>query len=88
MSNSKPNLSSASSVRSSLSTSGSGSTSDYVYDIFYYRPSTLADQVAASGMSMATVTGLPVEFDDDYELESDGELEDEADEDSNGMSLG
>ena len=37
---------------------------------------------------MATVTGLPVEFDDDYELESDGELEDEADEDSNGMSLG
>ena len=33
---------------------------------------------------MATVTGLPAEFEDDYELRSDSEPEDEADEDSNG----
>ena len=30
---------------------------------------------------MGTVTGLPAEFDDEYELRSDSEPEDEADED-------
>lgn len=67
-----------------MSTSNSlRDSGEYVYDIFYYRPSTLAEQAAAAGM--ATVTGLPVEFEDDYELASDSEPEDEADEDSNGM---
>lgn len=86
VSESNPGLSSLSSVRSNLSTSGStsalGSTGDYVYDIFYYRPSTWSEQQAAAGM--ATVTGLPAEFEDDYELATDSEPEDEADEDSNG----
>ena len=35
---------------------------------------------------MATVTGLPLEFDEDDDYESESEVEDEADEDSNGMS--
>lgn len=57
------------------------SSDEYVYDIFYHRPSTLSEWAAAS--SMATVTGLPSTIIDD-DLDSDSELEDEADEDSNG----
>ncbi|KAI5122813.1 hypothetical protein M0805_000155 [Coniferiporia weirii] len=56
------------------------SPDDYVYDIFYHRPSTLSEWVAAS--TMATVTGLPPTVDED-DLDSESEAEDEADEDSN-----
>ncbi|THH10469.1 hypothetical protein EW145_g1297 [Phellinidium pouzarii] len=58
----------------------SPTSNEYVYDIFYHRPSTLSDWAAAS--SMATVTGLPSIFIND-DLDSDSEVEDEADEDSN-----
>lgn len=62
------------------------SESDYVYDIFYHRPSTLSEMEDAA--NFATVTGLPEGFDDDdYDFDSESEFEDEADEDSNGMVL-
>lgn len=38
----------------------------------------------AVAANMATVTGLPPAFDDDYDPDSEEEEEDEADEDSNG----
>lgn len=60
------------------------SESDYVYDIFYHRPSTLSEMEDAA--NFATVTGLPEGFDDDdYDFDSESEFEDEADEDSNGI---
>lgn len=57
------------------------SADDYVYDIFYYRPSTASEFVSAS--AVATVTGLPPNSDDEG-FSSESEDEDEADEDSNG----
>lgn len=62
------------------------SESDYVYDIFYHRPSTLSEMEDAA--NFATVTGLPEGFDDDdYDFDSESEFEDEADEDSNGIVI-
>ncbi|KAH8114547.1 hypothetical protein DFH11DRAFT_1595123 [Phellopilus nigrolimitatus] len=57
------------------------SSGEFVYDIFYHRPSTLSEMTVAA--NMATVTGLPPAFDDDYDPDSEEEEEDEADEDSN-----
>ena len=56
---------------------------DYVYDIFFQRPSTISEIEDAA--NFAIVTGLPEGFDDDdYDFDSESEYEDEADEDSNG----
>lgn len=83
VSDSALNRAGSGSVGSNLSTlSHANSSNEFVYDIFYYRPSTVAEQAAAAGM--ATVTGLPADIDDGYDSASDSELEDEADEDSNG----
>ena len=57
---------------------------DYVYDIFYYRPSNAIEFASAS--TVATVTGLPPDSDDDG-FSSESEYEDEADEDSNGKQV-
>ncbi|KAL5524538.1 hypothetical protein ACEPAF_9678 [Sanghuangporus sanghuang] len=54
---------------------------DYVYDIFYYRPATLLERMNMT--NAATISGLPSDFDMEDEFESDSEIEDEADEDSN-----
>lgn len=55
--------------------------SDYVWDVFYHRPVTLAEwnELAAN---IGTLYGFPTE-DDDYSTGSESELEDLADEDSN-----
>ncbi|KAF9462991.1 hypothetical protein BDZ94DRAFT_1298106 [Collybia nuda] len=54
---------------------------DYVWDIFYHRPTTSSEwsQVANVG----TLSGLPPSITDPYDSVSDSEEEDEADEDSN-----
>ncbi|PPR07116.1 hypothetical protein CVT24_010952 [Panaeolus cyanescens] len=58
------------------------SDDDYVYDVFYHRPQTLAGWNNA--INVATVTGLPPSYNDEYDTPSDSEEElDEADEDSN-----
>lgn len=57
---------------------------DYVYDIFYYRPSNAIEFASAS--TIATVTGLPPDSDDEV-FSSESEYEDEADEDSNGKQF-
>ncbi|KAH6911441.1 hypothetical protein BKA70DRAFT_1370631 [Coprinopsis sp. MPI-PUGE-AT-0042] len=59
--------------------------SDYVWDVFYHRPVTLAEwnEMAAN---IATLYGFPAEG-DDYSTGSESELEDNADEDSNDESF-
>ncbi|KAG7447893.1 uncharacterized protein BT62DRAFT_929994 [Guyanagaster necrorhizus] len=54
---------------------------DYVWDVFYHRPSTLSEWNEAA--TIGTLTGLPHSLMDRYDLDSDSEEEDEADEDSN-----
>ncbi|EJC98057.1 uncharacterized protein FOMMEDRAFT_171420, partial [Fomitiporia mediterranea MF3/22] len=68
----------ASNTRTQVTPSTPG---DYVYDIFYQRPSTLSER--ADLANMATLTGLPPAFDEDEDFGSESEVEDEADEDSN-----
>ena len=53
-----------------------------MYDIFYYRRRLAASELA-SAPAIATVKGLPPNSDDE-EFSSESEMEDEADEDSNG----
>ncbi|KAF7297734.1 Iwr1 domain-containing protein [Mycena kentingensis (nom. inval.)] len=65
----------------SLSSSTS-SVDDYVWDVFYHRPTTLSEWNAAAA-NVATLTGLPASITDPYDSASDSEEEDEADEDSN-----
>ncbi|PAV17210.1 hypothetical protein PNOK_0727400 [Pyrrhoderma noxium] len=81
--NAIPSHRSVSSISTSVSSIPStvSSNGEYVYDIFYARPSTMTEKVAAA--HMAIVTGLPIEKDDDDEYSSGSEIEDEADEDSN-----
>ncbi|KAJ7202824.1 hypothetical protein GGX14DRAFT_653014 [Mycena pura] len=57
------------------------SADDYVWDVFYHRPTTLTEwnEIANVG----TLTGLPPSITDPYDSTSDSEEEDEADEDSN-----
>ena len=85
--NAIPSHRSVSSISTSVSSIPStvSSNGEYVYDIFYARPSTMTEKVAAA--HMAIVTGLPIEKDDDDEYSSGSEIEDEADEDSNGMLI-
>ncbi|KLO05581.1 hypothetical protein SCHPADRAFT_933553 [Schizopora paradoxa] len=65
-----------------MSASSTSISDEYVYDVFYHRPTTLS-QWTESG-NMGTLVGLPsMLFDDDYEIDSESEEEDEADEDSN-----
>jgi len=74
-----PSLSLASIPASVSSTS---IADDYVYDVFYHRPTTVSQWTESE--NMGTIVGLPsMLFDDDYELDSESEEEDEADEDSN-----
>lgn len=54
---------------------------DYVWDVFYHKPSTLSEWNEAA--SIGTLTGLPPSLMDPYDSDSDSEAEDEADEDSN-----
>ncbi|KAK0210936.1 hypothetical protein DFS33DRAFT_339401 [Desarmillaria ectypa] len=54
---------------------------DYVWDVFYHRPSTLSEWNEAA--TIGTLTGLPPSFMDPHDSDSDSEVEDEADEDSN-----
>ncbi|KAK0503449.1 hypothetical protein EDD18DRAFT_1346313 [Armillaria luteobubalina] len=54
---------------------------DYVWDVFYHRPSTLSEWNDAA--TVGTLTGLPPSLTDPYDSDSDSEAEDEADEDSN-----
>ncbi|KAH7913425.1 hypothetical protein BJ138DRAFT_1146173 [Hygrophoropsis aurantiaca] len=54
---------------------------DYVWDVFYRRPATLNEWVAAA--NVGTLTGLPPSLTDPYDSDTDSEEEDEADEDSN-----
>ncbi|KAK0463951.1 uncharacterized protein EV420DRAFT_1303814 [Desarmillaria tabescens] len=56
-------------------------SSDYVWDVFYHRPSTLSEWNEAA--AVGTLTGLPPSLTDPYDSDSDSEIEDEADEDSN-----
>ncbi|KAJ3549153.1 hypothetical protein NMY22_g984 [Coprinellus aureogranulatus] len=55
---------------------------DYVWDVFFHRPTTLSEwnDLANVGMLSSFPTSL---FDDDYDDDSESEIEDEADEDSN-----
>ncbi|RXW22862.1 hypothetical protein EST38_g2989 [Candolleomyces aberdarensis] len=55
---------------------------DYVWDIFYHRPTSLSEwnDLANVGMLSSFPTAL---FDEDYDSESESEIADEADEDSN-----
>jgi len=57
------------------------SSDDYVWDVFYHRPTTLSEWNAAA--NVGTLTGLPPSITDPYDSDSDSEAEDEADEDSN-----
>jgi len=78
VSDSTKSMASSSGSTSALSSS---SSEDYVYDIFYHRPSALAD--LSESANVGTVSGLPLAFDDSYDFDSDSEVEDEEDEDSN-----
>ncbi|KAJ7081377.1 hypothetical protein B0H15DRAFT_854953 [Mycena belliarum] len=71
---------SVSSVAETLPPSAS-STDEYVWDVFYHRPATLAEWNEAA--NVGTLTGLPPSITDPYDSASDSEEEDEADEDSN-----
>ncbi|TEB22717.1 hypothetical protein FA13DRAFT_1740618 [Coprinellus micaceus] len=55
---------------------------DYVWDVFFHRPTTLSEwnDLANIGMLSSFPASL---FDDDYDDDSESEIEDEADEDSN-----
>ncbi|GBE85222.1 hypothetical protein BKA93DRAFT_751605 [Sparassis latifolia] len=58
---------------------------DYVWDVFYQRPTTFQDLYGSStsiGGNIGTLTGLPPEL-EAYDSDSDSEHEDEDDEDSN-----
>ncbi|KAF8916968.1 hypothetical protein CPB85DRAFT_1286963, partial [Mucidula mucida] len=55
---------------------------DYVWDVFYHRPSTLSEWNSAA--TVGTLTGLPPSLTDPYDSDSESEVEDDADEDSNG----
>ena len=70
----------------SASTSSAMSTTsdDYVYDIFIHRTTALPEW--AQSANAATITGLPLSSDDEYDTDSESEAGDEADEDSNGES--
>jgi hypothetical protein len=54
---------------------------DYVWDVFYHRPTKLSEWNAIA--NIGTLTGLPPSTTDPYDSDSDTEPEDEADEDSN-----
>jgi hypothetical protein len=54
---------------------------DYVWDVFYHRPTKLCEWNAVA--NIGTLTGLPPSTTDPYDSDSDTEPEDEADEDSN-----
>jgi hypothetical protein len=58
---------------------------DYVYDIFVHRTSALPEWAQAA--NVATITGLPLDSDDEYDTDTDSEIGDEADEDSNGEQI-
>ncbi|KAH9891997.1 hypothetical protein C8Q73DRAFT_763543 [Cubamyces lactineus] len=64
---------------------GEGMDEDYVYDVFYQRPTTFQELYEpGSGSNIAKLTGLPPELSGLYgEDESDEEYDDEDDEDSN-----
>ncbi|KAI8971149.1 hypothetical protein BD414DRAFT_426682 [Trametes punicea] len=64
---------------------GESMDEDYVYDVFYQRPTTFAELYEpGAGSNIARLTGLPPELSGLYgEDESDEEYEDEDDEDSN-----
>ncbi|OSD02486.1 hypothetical protein PYCCODRAFT_1435477 [Trametes coccinea BRFM310] len=64
---------------------GEGMDEDYVYDVFYQRPTTFAELYdPSSGSNIAKLTGLPPELSGLYGEEgSDDEYSDEDDEDSN-----
>jgi len=57
------------------------SSEDYVYDVFYQRPSTISEWAEAA--NVGTVTGLPMNVDDSFDYDSDSEVEDDEDVDSN-----
>ncbi|CDO69272.1 hypothetical protein BN946_scf185042.g174 [Trametes cinnabarina] len=67
------------------SANGDGMDEDYVYDVFYQRPTTFAELYEpGAGSNIAKLTGLPPELSGLYgEDESDEEESDEDDEDSN-----
>ncbi|KIJ60290.1 hypothetical protein HYDPIDRAFT_32410 [Hydnomerulius pinastri MD-312] len=69
-------------LSSSTSVEDASTSNDYVWDVFYRRPYSLAEwnSVAAN---VGTVTGLPPSALDDLSDDSESEEEDEADEDSN-----
>jgi hypothetical protein len=54
---------------------------DYVWDVFYHRPTKLSEWNAVA--NIGTLTGLPPSTIGPYDSDSDTEPEDEADEDSN-----
>ncbi|KAG1880718.1 hypothetical protein C8R48DRAFT_172108 [Suillus tomentosus] len=58
---------------------------DYVWDVFYRRPCTLSEWNSVA--NIGTLEGLPPSLDDPYSSDSDSEEEDNADEDSNGISV-
>ncbi|KAI0761986.1 hypothetical protein BD413DRAFT_720656, partial [Trametes elegans] len=64
---------------------GDGMDEDYVYDVFYHRPTTSRELYdAGAGSNIAKLTGLPPELSGLYgEDDSDDEYDDEDDEDSN-----
>ncbi|KAI0629842.1 hypothetical protein C8Q77DRAFT_1138916 [Trametes polyzona] len=64
---------------------GDGMDEDYVYDVFYHRPTTLQELYNPSaGSNIAKLTGLPPELSGlSGEDDSDDEYSDEDDEDSN-----
>ncbi|KAF8349232.1 hypothetical protein F5887DRAFT_878635 [Amanita rubescens] len=63
------------------SKTATGNGDDYVWDIFYRRPG--ATDEWADKINVATLTGLPSYEDGLYDSESESELEDEEDVDSN-----
>jgi len=69
-------LGSSSTIQESTSQSG-----DYVWDVFYHRPTKLSEWNAIA--NIGTLTGLPTSSTDPNNSDSDTEPEDDADEDSN-----
>lgn len=55
---------------------------DYVWDVFYYRP-TLSEWNTVAGGNVGSLTGLPPSVNDPDDSDSESEPEDEDDEDSN-----
>ncbi|KAH9950616.1 hypothetical protein B0H21DRAFT_819076 [Amylocystis lapponica] len=68
----------------SASAAVNGVDDDYVWDVFYQRPTTFQQlfEPSQSG-NIGTLTGLPAELSGLYDSDSDSEWEDEDDEDSN-----